>query len=269
MSRIRSIHPGFFTDEDFVQVSAFARLLLLGLGTEADDKGTFPWKPVSLKMKLFPMDMVDIQELLRELTDADAIRRYQVDGKEFGAIRNFRVHQRPKKPNDLHPMPDELRTYVGLTYESSEPVGNRWGKTSADGGEGRGEERRMEDGEERRMEDGEERRMEDGEERRGGATGKGSKLPRTFEPILTDTAKGIVSRWPQGMLERELEKFRDHHTAKGSVMEDWQAAFRTWLRNADEWRYRNGNGNRDNRGSGNGLLDAALDEMGERGRFVR
>lgn len=255
MSRIRSIHPGFFTDEDFVQVSAFARLLLLGLGTEADDKGTFPWKPVSLKMKLFPMDMVDIQELLKELTDADAVRRYKVDGKEFGAIRNFRIHQRPKKPNDLHPLPDEFLHYVGLSDGSSEPVGNRSGKTSADGGEGRGEE------------DGEERRMEDGGKGKG--AGKGTKIPKAFEPILTDTAKGIVSSWPQGRLERELEKFRDHHTAKGSVMEDWQAAFRTWLRNADEWGARNGNGDRNNHGSGNGLLDAALDEMGERGRFVR
>lgn len=245
MSRIRSIHPGFFTDEDFVQVSAFARLLLLGLGTEADDKGTFPWKPVSLKMKLFPMDMVDIQELLRELTDADAIRRYQVEGKEFGAIRNFRQHQRPKKPNDIHPLPDEFLHYVGLSDDSSEPVGNRSGKTSADGGEGRGEE------------DGEERRMEDGGKGRGVGTGKGSKLPRTFEPILTDTAKGIVAKWPQGMLNRELEKFRDHHTAKGSVMKDWQAAFRTWLRNADEWRGRNGNGNRN--GGSNGLLDACTE----------
>lgn len=255
MSRIRSIHPGFFTDEDFVQVSAFARLLILGLGTEADDKGTFPWKPVSLKMKLFPMDTVDIQELLRELIDAGAIRRYQVDGKEYGAIRNFRQHQRPKKPNDVHPMPDEFGTYVGLSDVSGERVGNRWGKTSADGGEGRvGESRGEEDGE------------EDGEERRGrGRAKRATTIPKDFEPILTDTIKGIVAKWPQGMLNRELDKFRDHHTAKGSVMKDWQAAFRTWLRNADEWKDRNGNGNRNN--GSKSLSDVALEELHERGRF--
>tara|TARA_R100000951_G_scaffold113678_1_gene116184 strand:- start:3620 stop:4321 length:702 start_codon:yes stop_codon:yes gene_type:complete len=28
------------------------------------------------------------------------------------------------------------------------------------------------------------------------------------------------------------EHFRDHHLAKGSTMKDWDAAFRTWLRNA-------------------------------------
>lgn len=30
----------------------------------------------------------------------------------------------------------------------------------------------------------------------------------------------------------QLAQFRDHHTAKGSKMKDWDAAFRTWLRNA-------------------------------------
>lgn len=32
--------------------------------------------------------------------------------------------------------------------------------------------------------------------------------------------------------DREAEHFRDHHSAKGSRMLDWDAAFRTWLRNA-------------------------------------
>ena len=30
----------------------------------------------------------------------------------------------------------------------------------------------------------------------------------------------------------ELPKFRDYHTAKGSLMADWQAAWRTWVGNA-------------------------------------
>jgi len=32
--------------------------------------------------------------------------------------------------------------------------------------------------------------------------------------------------------EKAAEHFRDHHTAKGSRFMDWNAAFRTWLRNA-------------------------------------
>lgn len=39
-------------------------------------------------------------------------------------------------------------------------------------------------------------------------------------------------------VELEAEAFRDHHTAKGSVMLDWDAAFRTWLRNAVKFQAR-------------------------------
>lgn len=120
MARIRSIHPGFFTDEDLVSVSAFARLLFLGVGVEADDKGVFEWKPITLKMRLFPVDAVDIEDLLVELEAVNALRSFEIDGRKYGAIRNFRKFQRPKTPNDIHPIPDDLRNYVGLSPEISE-----------------------------------------------------------------------------------------------------------------------------------------------------
>lgn len=37
-------------------------------------------------------------------------------------------------------------------------------------------------------------------------------------------------------LEAEMAKFRDHHTAKGTVFKDWDAALRTWLRNSVTFR---------------------------------
>lgn len=121
MSRIRSVHPGFFTDESLVSVSAFARLLFIGLGIEADDKGAFEWKPLTLKMKIFPADTVDVSTLLEELTRVNAIMFYEMGGRKYGAIRNFRKFQRPKTPNDLYPVTDEVRNYVGLTKVTSEP----------------------------------------------------------------------------------------------------------------------------------------------------
>lgn len=41
MSRIRSIHPGLWTDEAFVSLSPMARLFLMGLWNECDDMGSF------------------------------------------------------------------------------------------------------------------------------------------------------------------------------------------------------------------------------------
>lgn len=117
MSRIRSVHPGFFTDEDLVSVSMPARLLFIGLGVEADDKGIFEWKPLTIKMRVFPADNVAVEELLTELSGVGAVRRYEVDGRSFGAIRNFRRFQKPKTPNDIHPATAEILTFVGLPSE--------------------------------------------------------------------------------------------------------------------------------------------------------
>lgn len=125
MARIRSIHDGFFTDERLVTVSMPARMLFLGLGVQSDDKGTFEWKPITLKMRIFPADNLDVGELLSELQAIDAIRVYEIDGRQYGAIRNFRRFQRPKTPNDIHPITPDFRNYVGLTDPISEKSGRK------------------------------------------------------------------------------------------------------------------------------------------------
>lgn len=119
MARIRSVHPGLFTDEAFVALSPLARLLVIGIWTECDDQGAFEWKPVTLKMRLLPVDNADVSALLAECEAANVVRRYTVGNREYGVVRNFRKYQRPKKPNSVHPIPDEFRTYVGLSGPSS------------------------------------------------------------------------------------------------------------------------------------------------------
>lgn len=124
MARIRSIHPSVWTNERFVSVSRDARLLLIGLWGESDDKGAFEWKPIQIKMRLCAGDDVTLASVsgwLAELQDADLVQRYELDGSEYGAVRNFCKWQRPKKPNDIHPMPQQFRTYCGCSGEGSEP----------------------------------------------------------------------------------------------------------------------------------------------------
>lgn len=113
MSRIRSIHPSQWTDENFVECSPFARLLALGLRNEADDNGIFKWKPVGLKMKLFPADNIDVPALLDELCAQRIVMQFEVDGTLYGAIRNFRVFQNPRSPKTEHPFTEEADVFVG------------------------------------------------------------------------------------------------------------------------------------------------------------
>lgn len=118
MARIRSVHPGLFTDEAFVSLSMTARILLIGLWTEADDHGAFEWKPLSIKMRVFPADSVDVPALMKELAEADVIRQHG----NLGFVRNFCKYQRPKKPTYKHGLPDELRTYIACKPDGTEPV---------------------------------------------------------------------------------------------------------------------------------------------------
>ena len=130
MARIRSIHPGLFTDEAFMSASPHARLLVIGLWGEAFDDGVFEWKPLTIKARLFPADSIDVGALLQEIEDLGFIRPFTAGGKKLGAIRNFRKFQRPKKPNSSEMLPDDLLSYVGITQDSSEPVPNQCGTGS-------------------------------------------------------------------------------------------------------------------------------------------
>lgn len=121
MARIRSIHPSLFTDEAYMALSFPARELIKGLWCESDDQGVFEWKPLTLKARLMPADNVDMMALLLELEDGNFIRPFDSDGKRYGAIRNFRKWQKPKKPKKVHPLPVEFRTYVGLRADGSPP----------------------------------------------------------------------------------------------------------------------------------------------------
>lgn len=120
MARIRSIHPTLFTDEAFVSLSDGAQIFYIGLWTEADDQGLFEWKPLTLKMKLRPAALTPVDPLLDELLAADRVRRYEIDGRQYGAIRNFTRFQRPKSPNSVHPCSDDIRNYVSSGREVSE-----------------------------------------------------------------------------------------------------------------------------------------------------
>jgi len=126
VSRIRSIHPGLFTDEAFVVLSPIARVFFMGLWTECDDTGSFEWSPLKLKMRLLPADNADAAALLAEIEAERGVMKYEVNGRVYGAVRNFCQYQRPKKPNSVHPQTDAVRNWVNTaarsTRDGSEPV---------------------------------------------------------------------------------------------------------------------------------------------------
>ena len=64
---------------------------------------------------------------------------------------------------------------------------------------------------------------------------KKSKIRYPLDFAVSETIITLAreNRWPDP--NSELEAFKDHHVAKDSRFLDWDAAFRTWLRNAKKW----------------------------------
>lgn len=109
MARARNIKPGFFTNEDLVELDFATRLLFIGLWTEADREGRLEDRPKRLKMALFPADNLDVDACLADLAAAGFILRYEAGGKRYIQVLNFGKHQNPhvKEAASIIPAPCE------------------------------------------------------------------------------------------------------------------------------------------------------------------
>lgn len=195
MARIRSIHPGLFTDEAFMTLTVehpLAAVLLVGLLTESDDEGVFEWKPLTIKARILPAASCDIPELLSALVAGRFVTRFEFEGRQYGAVRNFMKFQRPKKPNSIHPKTAEVRAYVGMPCE---PVGNQFGT----------------DGENSpQMEDG-------GGKREEGETANAVSAREPVDDPVVRTKKRITEAW------RRLSNDPSHVAIDTGVVNVWAA----------------------------------------------
>jgi hypothetical protein len=222
MARIRSIHPGLFTDEAFASLSMAARVLLLGIWTEADDHGVFEWKPVTLKMRVMPADNVSVSDLLDEIKAAGVIKCFS-SGKSYGLVRNFCRFQRPRKPNYIHPIPSELRTYVGLNDDGSLPVLKQYGTGSENPSQ-------REEGEGSGIGIGAGVGAKERAPANRSDPGKGgTKLTLEFHPtdVTLESIRG--SGFGEKQIAGEFSKFVQYYMARGYERVDWNAQLLSWF----------------------------------------
>jgi hypothetical protein len=67
---------------------------------------------------------------------------------------------------------------------------------------------------------------------------RGTAIPEDFQPNAKHRA--LATELGIHDVASEREKFIDHHTARGTLLKDWDAGFRTWLRKARDFAGRNG-----------------------------
>ncbi|MDL1890337.1 DUF1376 domain-containing protein [Nitrospirales bacterium NOB] len=64
---------------------------------------------------------------------------------------------------------------------------------------------------------------------------RAKSLPSGWTPSPENQTNNL-SRYSDAEIREELEKFRDHFTANGKRMKDWDAAFRNWMRRRPEFQ---------------------------------
>lgn len=224
MARIRSVHPSLFTDEAWVSCSPLARILYVGLWTDADDQGLFEWKPLQIKMRLLPGDAGDVPEMLSELEGVGLVQAYEAEGKRYGAIANFRKFQRPQKPNAIHPLPEKIAEYVGLAPEepptSPPPVADQSPTSPVIAPQ-------MEDGGWK----GKDTAVANAPAARPEPSPKRARrscfAPEGFSPTAEHHAKADAKGLSPGDLERALARFKNHEFPRPYT--DWNRCFHNWI----------------------------------------
>lgn len=101
MARIRSIKPSFWTDPDVAALRRDARLLVVGLISNADDEGRFLATATAIGGMVFPHDELPpatVRKWRDEVAKAGIIEIYRVDGSEYGYFPNWLKHQKVYKP---------------------------------------------------------------------------------------------------------------------------------------------------------------------------
>lgn len=115
MGRIRTIKPEFFQHPDIFDLEAkmiddlcercnedshlpcmyrgTLRLAYIGLWCQCDREGRFCWNARRLKLNCLPFDDVDFEVILDYLERGGYVKRYTVEGKEYGWVPSFLAHQ--------------------------------------------------------------------------------------------------------------------------------------------------------------------------------
>jgi hypothetical protein len=221
MARARNIKPGFFTNDDLVDLPFEVRILFIGLWTIADKEGRLVDRPKKIKMEIFPADNVDCDNALSLLAGKGFVRRYQVGGVGYVQIINWAKHQSPhiKESPSVIPAENEVAPEIPVQAPvNAQPKPERAGL--------------IPDSLNLIPDSLNPPPLEAIESAKPPRQKKASSLPEDFSPTETGIAYAVTRRLS---LETELASFRNWHQAKGTTMKDWQAAWRTWCDKAVEF----------------------------------
>jgi hypothetical protein len=244
MARARMVKPSFFTNERLADLEPLTRLLYVGLWTLADREGRLEDRPKRIKIEVLPYDDCDVEAMLSALSHSGFVIRYEANGVGYIQVVNFAKHQRPHAneiPSIIPECPevsdDSAKVTSTCTKDASasllileprtlniEPRGlietsefQEFADDTAQAKEPIADVKQSE---------------EDQHEKRGPYK---KPIPDDFaitESMFTYAAsKGLT----QDRVYEETEHFVNYHHAKGTKHKDWVAAWKYWLRRAQDY----------------------------------
>lgn len=221
MAKMRGIKPETFTDDKFLQLSPLARLLFIGMWTEACDNGHVEDNAVQLKVRLLPMDSCNVSDLLAEIINTGQVARH--DG--YLKVVKLTEHQRIDRRYLLFCEWCEHDEHTTFTHESRKPrtADTASAQSAHDGHPSGARGVHVDEGEgERKV------------KVRGDEAPKRQRrpLPPDWKPT-TKHQEYADEHWID--VPTQSMKFRNHALAKDLRYVDWDAAFRNWLVKALEY----------------------------------
>lgn len=102
MARKRMISPEIWASSSFAELTDFAKIVFIGLISNADDEGKGESDPALLKSTLFPRDekkrAADVKSALSEIARSTSTLFYSVEGKNYYVLTKWKVYQKLDRP---------------------------------------------------------------------------------------------------------------------------------------------------------------------------
>ena len=103
MARKRMLDPNIWVSEDVAMLSIFARLMFIGMISNADDEGKGRANVAYLKSTIFPYDedvsTRKVNDALKTISEHCSVEIYEVDGKQYYRFKNWKSWQKVEKPS--------------------------------------------------------------------------------------------------------------------------------------------------------------------------
>lgn len=215
---MRGIKPEFWTNGAIAALSPLARCLFIGMWHYCCDNGHLTAKPRDLKIRVLPLDVCNVEELLAEIVEAEPDDPLLVEEDGQYTVPNLRKHQQihsrwetkcPRCDNGGSNGGSTVADNGGTTGAPREDTGGHGGATDeVKGSEVKGSESR----------------------RRGRAT----VAPDSLDLDAADKA-WAAEKCPAVDLDDATEEFLTWAKSVDKRYVDWKAAWRNAMKRRQSW----------------------------------